>query len=129
MNIFLKITILSFIYILFSIILKNYRPEYVFLLRVFAIITIIYLAINYINNFINTYTSVFNSFSIESSHLSLLVKIVGISILTDFITDNLTDNGETAMANSITMFSKFIVLYLTFPVLNGIIAFCLKFIN
>ena len=129
MNIFLKITILSFIYILFSIILKNYRPEYVFLLRVFAIITIIYLAINYINNFINTFTSVFNSFSIESSHLSLLVKIVGISILTDFITDNLTDNGETAMANSITMFSKFIVLYLTFPVLNGIIAFCLKFIN
>ena len=101
MNIFLKITILSFIYILFSIILKNYRPEYVFLLRIFTIITIIYIAINYINNFINTFTSIFNSFSIESSHISLLVKIVGISILTDFITDNLTDNGETAMANSI----------------------------
>ncbi|MBQ4572635.1 MAG: stage III sporulation AC/AD family protein [Clostridia bacterium] len=129
MNILLKITILSLVFVLLSVLLKNYRPEYVFLLRIFAITAIIYFALEYVEKFINSFSSVFSSFNIDSSHISLLIKIVGIAIITDFIYDILIDNGEIAMANTITIFSKFIVLYLTFPVLNGIIAFCLKIIE
>lgn len=129
MNIILKITILSLVFVLLSVLLKNYRPEYVFLLRIFAISAIIYLALEYVEKFISSFSSVFNNFNIDSSHISLLIKIVGIAIITDFISDILIDNGEIAMANTVTIFSKFIVLYLTFPVLNGILAFCLKFIE
>lgn len=129
MNILLKITILSLVFVLLSVLLKNYRPEYVFLLRIFAITAIIYFALEYVEKFINSFSSVFSDFNIDSSHISLLIKIVGIAIITDFISDILIDNGEIAMANTITIFSKFIVLYLTFPVLNGILAFCLKFIE
>lgn len=129
MNILLKITILSLMFVLLSILLKNYRPEYVFLLRIFAITAIIYFALEYFEKFINSFSSVFSSFNIDSSHISLLVKIVGIAIITDLISDILIDNGEIAMANTVTVLSKFIVLYLTFPVLNGILAFCLKFIE
>ena len=129
MSILFKITVLSLVFILLSVLLKNYRPEYVFLLRVFGITIIIYYALEYVEKFINSFSSVFNDFNIDSSHISLLIKIVGIAIITDFISDILIDNGETAMANTVTIFSKFIVLYLTFPVLNGIIVFCLKFIE
>lgn len=129
MSILFKITVLSLVFILLSVLLKNYRPEYVFLLRVFGITIIIYYALEYIEKFINSFSSAFNDFNIDSSHVSLLIKIVGIAIITDFISDILIDNGETAMANTVTIFSKFIVLYLTFPVLNGIIVFCLKFIE
>lgn len=128
MSILFKITVLSLVFILLSVLLKNYRPEYVFLLRVFGITIIIYYALEYVEKFINSFSSAFNDFNIDSSHVSLLIKIVGIAIITDFISDILIDNGETAMANTVTIFSKFIVLYLTFPVLNGIIVFCLKFI-
>lgn len=129
MSILFKITVLSLVFILLSVLLKNYRPEYVFLLRVFGITIIIYYALEYVEKFINSFSSAFNDFNIDSSHISLLIKIVGIAIITDFISDILIDNGETAMANTVTIFSKFIVLYLTFPVLNGIIVFCLKFIE
>ena len=129
MTILFKITMLSLVFILLSVILKNYRPEYVVLLRIFAITLIIYFALEYVEKFINSFSFVFNDFNIESSHISLLIKIVGIAIITDFISNILIDNGEVAMANTVTIFSKFIVLYLTFPVLNGIIAFCLKFIE
>ena len=129
MSILFKITVLSLVFILLSVLLKNYRPEYVFLLRVFGITIIIYYALEYLERFINSFSSVFNNFNIDSSHISLLIKIVGIAIITDFISNILIDNGETAMANTVTIFSKFIVLYLTFPVLSGIIAFCLKFIE
>lgn len=129
MSVLLKITILSFVFVLLSLLLKNYRPEYAFLLRIFAVSAIIYISIEYVDKFVNSFSSVFNDFNIDSSHISLLIKIVGIAIITDFISDILSDNGETAMANTVTIFSKFVVLYLTFPVLNGILAFCLKFVE
>ena len=129
MSILFKITILSLVFILLSVILKNYRPEYVFLLRIFAITLIIYFALEYVEKFINSLSSVFSDFNIDSIHISLLIKIVGIAIITDFISNILIDNGEAAIANTVTIFSKFIVLYLTFPVLNGVIAFCLKLIE
>jgi stage III sporulation protein AD len=71
----------------------------------------------------------FSSFEIDTLHISLLIKIVGVAILTDIISDNLKDNGETALSNTVVLLSKFIILYMTFPVLNGIIVFCIKFIN
>lgn len=129
MIILLKITILSLVFVLLSVLLKNYRPEYVFLLRIFAITAIIYIALEYVEKFINSFSSVLSDFNIDSSYISLLIKIVGIAIITDFISDILIDNGENAIANTVTIFSKFIVLCLTFPVLNGILAFCLKFIE
>lgn len=129
MIILLKITILSLVFVLLSVLLKNYRPEYVFLLRIFAITAIIYIALEYVEKFINSFSSVLSDFNIDSSHISLLIKIVGIAIITDFISDILIDSGENAIANTVTIFSKFIVLCLTFPVLNGILAFCLKFIE
>lgn len=129
MNILLRIAILSLVFVLLSLLLKNYRPEYAFLLRIFAITAIIYFTLEYVEKFINSFSSVFSNFNIDSSHILLLIKIVGIAIITDFISDILTDNGEIAMANTVTIFSKFMVLFLTFPVLNGILAFCLKFIE
>ena len=129
MNILLRIAILSLVFVLLSLLLKNYRPEYAFLLRIFAITAIIYFTLEYVEKFINSFSSVFSNFNIDSSHILLLIKIVGIAIITDFISDILTDNGEIAMANTVIIFSKFMVLFLTFPVLNGILAFCLKFIE
>ncbi len=129
MNILLRIAILSLVFVLLSLLLKNYRPEYAFLLRIFAITAIIYFTLEYVEKFINSFSSIFSNFNIDSSHILLLIKIVGIAIITDFISDILTDNGEIAMANTVTIFSKFMVLFLTFPVLNGILAFCLKFIE
>ena len=129
MSILLKIVILTFVFILTSTFLKNYRPEYNFLLRIFSITTIVYFALEYIEKFLNSFSSLFNTFNIDSSHISLLIKIIGIAIITDFVSDILVDNGENAMANIVTIFSKFVVLFLTFPVLNGIVAFCLKFVE
>lgn len=129
MNILFKIAGISLLFVLMSVFLKINRPEYVFLLRVFAIISIIFLIIDYIESFIESSFEIFNLFNIESSHISLLIKITGIAIMTDFISDTLTDNGETAMANIVITFSKIIVTLLSFPVLNGIVAFCLKLIE
>ena len=129
MNILIKIVVTAVLFLLFSVILKANRPEYVFLLRIFSVALIFYFALDYITKFISSYTTIFSAFDIDSSHITLLIKIVGIALISDFVSDTLKDSGETAMANTITTLSKFIILVFTMPVLNGIIVFCLKFIE
>ena len=129
MNILYKVAIISVVFLLFSVILKNNRPEYVFLLRIGAITIIFFLCLDYILDFIESCLSLFSAFQLDSLHLSLLIKIIGISLISDFVSDTLNDNGESAMANSVVVLSKFIILFYTLPVLNGIIIFCMKFMD
>ena len=129
MNILYKVAFIAIFFLLFSVILKNHRPEYVFLLRLVGIASIFFISIDYIVDFIESCTTLFSSFNLESSHLSLLLKIIAITLISDFISDTLSDNGESAMANVVIVLSKFIIIFYTLPVLNGIIIFCLKFID
>lgn len=129
MNILYKVAFIAIFFLIFSVILKNHRPEYVFLLRLVGIASIFFISIDYIVDFIESCTTLFSSFNLESSHLSLLLKIIAITLISDFISDTLSDNGESAMANVVIVLSKFIIIFYTLPVLNGIIIFCLKFID
>lgn len=129
MNILFKVAIITVLYVVSSSILKTYRPEYVFLLRFVTILIIIIYSINYITQFVESCLELLSLFEIDSSHISLLIKIIGIAILTDIVSDNLKDNGELALSNTVILLSKFLILYMTIPVFNGIIIFCLKFVD
>lgn len=129
MNILFKIAVITIIYIVLSIIIKPHQPEYVFFLRLIAVILIFSLITDYISEFISNLLSVFSVFNIESVHISLLIKVIGVSLVSDFVSDTLKDNGETAMSDIVILASKFIILFLSMPLLNSLIIFCLKIIE
>lgn len=129
MSIFLKIGIMVLIYLSFSVILKSYRPEYVFLMRIFVVVFIFALLIDDISGFISNILSVFSVFNIQTEHINLLLKVTGIAIITDFICDILTDSGEKSLAGVVSISSKFLIIFLSLPILNGLILFCIKFVE
>ncbi len=129
MNEIIKIAIVSFVFVLLSVILKQNRPEFVFLLRVFVVIILVSFIIDYVSELISNILSIVTIFNIDSLHISLLFKVVGITLVTDIITDTLIDNGESSIANVITFISKLLVLFLTMPLINGLIIISLRFIE
>ena len=129
MNIFLKIGFVALIYLCFSEILKSYRPEYVLLMRIFAVVLIFSLLIDDISTFISNVLSIFSVFNIKSEHIKLLLKVTGVGIVTDFIYDTLIDAGEKSLAGIVSMSSKFLIIILSLPILNGLIIFCMKFVE
>lgn len=129
MNIFLKIGFVALIYLCFSVILKSYRPEYVLLMRIFAVVLIFSLLIDDISAFISNVLSIFSVFNIKSEHIKLLLKVTGVGIVTDFICDTLIDAGEKSLAGIVSMSSKFLIIILSLPILNGLIVFCMKFVE
>lgn len=129
MNIIVKIGVISLVYIISALLLKSYRPEFVFLLRIFCLILVISLVSDYISSFISELLAIFTVFNIESVHISLLFKVVAITIISDLISDSLNDVGESSVSNIVLLISKFIVLFLTMPLINSLIIFCLKLID
>lgn len=129
MSAFLKVGLVALVYVCFSVILKTYRPEYVFLMRICTVIIIFVLLTEDVSAFISNILSAFSVFNIESEHISLLLKVTGIAIVTDFVCDTLIDSGEKSLAGVIAVTSKFLIIYLALPVLNGLIIFCLKFLE
>lgn len=129
MNIIIKIGVISLVYIVSALLLKSYRPEFVFLLRIFCLILVISLVSDYISSFISELLAIFAVFNIESVHISLLFKVVSITIISDLISDTLNDVGESSVSNIVLLISKFIVLFLTMPLINSLIIFCLKLID
>lgn len=129
MSIFLKIGAIALIYMFFSVILKSYRPEYVFLMRIFVVVLIFTLLIDDIAGLISNILSVFSVFNINIEHINLLLKVTGIAIITDFICDTLIDSGEKSLAGVVSISSKFLIIFLALPILNGLILFCIKFVE
>ena len=129
MSILLKIGGAAFIYVCFSVILKSYRPEYVFLMRICTVIIIFLLLTDDLSALISNILSVFSVFNIDYAHINLLLKVTGIAIITDFVCDTLIDSGEKSLAGVVTVASKFLIIYLAMPILNGLIVFCLKFVE
>lgn len=129
MSIVIKLCSVALIYIIVSVTLKPHRPEFVFLLRMCAMAIVFSLFIDDISNYFDEVFSMFTSLNIQGEHIKLLIKVTGIAVLTDFVTDTLIDSGEKALSGVITVASKVLILFLALPVLNSLLVFCLKFIE
>ena len=129
MSILFKIAAVAFVYVCLSTVLKPQRPEYIFLIRICAVVIIFLFIVEDIANLITNILSAFSAFNISSAHVSLLLKVVGISIVTDFVCDSLKDSGESSLSNVVSISSKFMILYMSLPLLNGLIIFCLQLVK
>lgn len=129
MSVLIKIAAVAFVYVCLSTILKAQRPEYVFLVRICAVVLIFLFIVDDIADFITNILSAFSAFNISSAHISLLLKVVGISVVTDFLCDTLKDSGESSLSSVVSISSKFMILYMALPLLNGLIIFCLQLVE
>lgn len=128
MSVLFKIAAVAFVYVCLSSVLKAQRPEYVFLVRICSVVLIFLFITDDVADFITNILSVFSAFNISSAHISLLLKVVGISIVTDFVCDTLKDSGENSLSSIVSISSKFLILYMALPLINGLIIFCLELV-
>lgn len=129
MSALIKISITAIVFLCLSVILKSYRSEYVFFMRIFAVILIFTIILDDISAFLSDILTMFSVFSIDITHIKLLLKVSGVAIMTDFVCDTLKENGDSSLAGVISVSSKFVILYMTLPIINALIIFCFKFIE
>ncbi len=124
MSVIIKISAVAIIYVCCAIFLKQHRPEYVFLLRVTSIALIIFMLLDEAQIFIQSVNEIFAEYNISSEHLSLLLKVSFIALVSDFIIDTLKDTGETSLAGVISVSSRVLIISLSFPILKSLLVIC-----
>ena len=122
----IKIIGVGLISLIISIILKQYKSEYVIYVSLIAGAIIIYFVVDKFSNIINMIESIANNASINSSSISILLKITGIAILTEYAVSICKDSGESAIGNKIELGSKVVIISMSIPIISSLLEVIMK---
>lgn len=89
-------------------------------------VLILTLTFSKISGIIELLTSLAGKVSIHQEFISLLIKITGIAILTEFAVSICKDSGETAIASKVDMGGKVIMISMSIPIMAGLLETLLK---
>ena len=122
----IKIIGIGLISLILIIILKQYKPEYVIYVSLIAGALILTMAFSKISGIIELLNSLVSKVSVHQEFISLLIKITGIAILTEYSVSICKDSGESAIASKIDMGGKVIMVSMSIPIMAGLLETILK---
>ena len=112
-----KVSIMGICGMMLGFILKETRPEFA------ALVTMMtgFLAAGKVSYLFETMNRLRESFPIDSSYLTVLVKIIGITYIGQFSSAICKDAGYQMIGTQIDLFCKLSVMVLSMPVLLAIL--------
>lgn len=122
----IKIIGIALVALIIIVLLKQYKPEYTIYISLLAGALIILLVMDKLTGIINLLQSLANKTSINSTFLSLLIKITGIAFLSEFAISICKDSGEAAIANKIEIGTKIIIISMSIPIITSLLEIILK---
>lgn len=121
-----KIIGIGLVSLIIIILLKQYKPEFAIYISLLTGVLILILVMDKLTGIINLLQSLANKTSINSTFLSLLIKITGIAFLSEFAVSICKDSGEAAIANKIEIGTKIIIISMSIPIISSLLEVILK---
>lgn len=112
----IKIIGVGFITLIVTIMLKQYRKEFAFMAILIGGAIILFLSLDTLTGIIDFVRSLNENYN--NAFISILLKITGISILTEYAVSICKDSGESSIANKIDFGGKIIVISMSIPVIS-----------
>ena len=129
MNILIKISLIMLVFMFLSVILKKQDIGFVFFLRIAVLVFVFFLISEKISELISSIIEVFSVLPIDNYSITTLFKVAFIAVVSDILCDILSDNNENALARIIEIISKTLIIILSLPMMNVLVAFCTEIIN
>lgn len=112
-----KIIGIGFLSLIITLVFKEYKKEYVIYVILISGAIIIFYSMGTIKSIIDFINEISNK-SNYNGFISLLLKITGISILTEYAISICKDAGENSIASKIDFGGKIIIISLSIPVIS-----------
>ena len=106
--------------LIINIVLKNYSKEFTFLINIVCTIIIFTLISKDLKGIVDRLTSISNEISVLLPYIKIMLKILGISMIAQLLSDLCRDNGENTLANQTELSAKIIILVTALPLLTTI---------
>ncbi len=122
----IKIVGIALIALIIIILLKQYKPEFAIYVGLLTGVLILGLVLAQLTGIINLIQNIANKASINSTFITLLIKITGIAFLSEFAVSICKDSGEGAIASKIELGSKIIIISMSIPIISSLLELILK---
>lgn len=122
----IKIIGIGFTALIVIILLKQYKPEFAVYVSLIAGAIILFLVFSKLDGIIDLLQSLANTAGVNSQFLSILIKITGIAVLTEFAVSICNDSGESAIASKVDLGGKVIIISLSIPIISSLLETVLK---
>lgn len=118
----LTIGIIGMVAVLLAIQFKSIKPEYGIMISVIACIFIFIYSLSRISDIVEVVDRLSGLTSISKEYIKILLKITGITFISEISSDISKDCGYIAVANQIQIFGKLTVLVISLPVFVELIS-------
>ena len=113
----IKVIGIGFVTLIITIMLKEYKKDFAIYASLIGGMLIIFLMIDYLESIISFISNLADDNNNE--FILLLIKITGISILTEFAASICKDSGENSIASKVDLGGKIIVISMSIPVISA----------
>ena len=117
----LKIGAIGLTGILLALFLREVKPQFAVYISMVTCLLIFFYSVSKLSYIADTLVTMRNYVDIESSYLTTLLKIVGITYIADFSSNLCKDAGYGAIAGQIEIFGKLSVLAISTPILMALL--------
>lgn len=117
----LKVAVLAVSGVLLALLLRQTKPEYsVFLSMAVCIVIFLYL-LNRMQAVFGYLEQLQAQVHIDGIYVDTILKMLGITYITQFASDICKDAGYSAISSQIELFARVSILFLSFPVLLALV--------
>ncbi len=113
-----KIIGIGFLTLIITIILKENKKEYAIYSVLIGGTIILLYSMGTIKTIVDFAKSLSINLKYNNMFITLILKITGIAILTEYAVSICKDSGENAIANKVDFASKIIVISLSIPIIS-----------
>lgn len=122
----IKIIGIALIALVIIILLKQYKPEFAIYISMLTGALILVFVVDDLSGIINLVQSLASKASINTSFITLLIKITGIAFLSEFAVSICKDAGEAAIASKLEIGAKIIITAMSIPIISSLLEIILK---
>ncbi len=121
MNIF-AIAALGIIAAILAVTVRSYRPEYGMAIGIACGIAIMLFMAEGVAEVAGELRSIVDKTGIDANYFKIILKVTGVSYITQFAAETAKDAGENAIAAKLDAAGRVAVLLLTVPVVSGFLS-------
>lgn len=125
----IQISLIGITVVLIAILFKNNKSEYAIYISLVGCILIFYLGVNKLEIIINTIKKIQSYISLNQTYITILIKIIGITYISEFSSNICKDCGHGAVANQIELVGKLTILATGMPILLALLDTINKFLT
>lgn len=117
----LQISIFAIIAVLLAVQLKSIKPEYGIYISFVAGVIIVFYGIKKLETVIETIGAIQSYIPLDTIYIGTLIKMMGITYLTEFASGICKDTGYQSVAGQIEVFGKLSILAVSMPVVTALL--------